>query len=103
MRSDIRDGETFPDYELADQSGRRRSLSELQGANPMVLHLSRGGFDPKEHQFVGQLVEVYPEFRNAYTRLALISTDNQLNINAVSYTHLDVYKRQPSTRSTALA
>ena len=81
MRSDIREGETFPDYELADQSGRRRSLSELQGGNPMVLHLSRGGFDPKEHQFVGQLVEVYPEFRNAYTRLALISTDNQLNIN----------------------
>ena len=32
MRSDIREGETFPDYELADQSGRRRSLSELQGA-----------------------------------------------------------------------
>jgi peroxiredoxin len=48
-----------------------------------VLHLSRGGFDPKEHQFVGGLVDVYPEFRKAYTRLALISTDNQLNINAV--------------------
>ena len=47
----------------------------------MVLHLSRGGFDPKEHQFVGQLVDVYPEFRNAYTRLVFISTDNQLNIN----------------------
>ena len=60
MRSDIREGETFPDYELADQSGRRRSLSELQGGNPMVLHLSRGGFDPKEHQFVGQLVDVIP-------------------------------------------
>jgi len=81
MRSDIREGELFPDYELADQSGRRRSLSELQGGNPMVLHLSRGGFDPKEHQFVGHLVDMYPEFRNAYTRLALISTDNQLNIN----------------------
>lgn len=56
---------TIPDYELADQSGRRRSLSELQGGNPMVLHLSRGGFDPKEHQFVRQLVDAYPEFRNA--------------------------------------
>ena len=60
MRSDIREGGTFPDYELADQSGKRRSLSELQGGNPMVLHLSRGGFDPKEHQFVRQLVDVYP-------------------------------------------
>ena len=62
MRSDIREGGTFPDYELADQSGRRRSLSELQGGNPMVLHLSRGGFDPKEHQFVRQLVDAYPDF-----------------------------------------
>jgi peroxiredoxin len=41
MRSDIREGGKFPDYELADQSGTRRSLSELQGGNPMVLHLSR--------------------------------------------------------------
>ena len=57
MRSDIREGGLFPDYELADQSGTRRSLSELQGGNAMVLHLSRGGFDPKEHQFLGQLVE----------------------------------------------
>ena len=47
----------------------------------MVLHLSRGGFDPKEHQFLRQLVDAYPQFRNAYTRLVVISTDNQLNIN----------------------
>ena len=81
MRSDIREGSTFPDYELADQAGKRRSLSELQGANAMVLHLSRGGFDPKEHQFLRQFVDAYPQFRNAYTRLVVISTDNQLNIN----------------------
>ncbi len=75
MRSDIREGAIFPDYRLADQGGKERSLSELQGGNVMVLHLSRGGFDPKEHQLVpGQLVEVYPEFRNAYTRLVLTST-----------------------------
>lgn len=45
MRSDIREGETFPDCELADESSREQSLSELQGGNSMVLHLSRGGFD----------------------------------------------------------
>jgi peroxiredoxin len=81
VRSDIRKGATFPDYELADQTGKRRSLSELQGGNPLVLHLSRGGFDPKERQFVRQLVDVYPQLRNAYTRLVLISNDNQLNTN----------------------
>ena len=69
MRSDISEGGTFPNYELADQSGRRRSLSDLQGGNAMVLHLSRGGFDPKEHQSVRRLVDAYPEFRNAYTRI----------------------------------
>src|SRR5580692_4104833 len=81
MRSDIREGVSFPNYELTDQAGTRRSLSELQGGNAMVLHLSRGGFDPKEHQFLGQFVEAYPQFRNAYTRLVVISTDNQLNLN----------------------
>jgi len=40
MRSDISEGGTFPNYELADQSGRRRSLSDLQGGNAMVLHLA---------------------------------------------------------------
>jgi peroxiredoxin len=71
----------FPDYELADQAGKRQSLSGLQGGNAMVLHLSRGGFDPKEHRFLRHLVDAYPDFRNAYTRLVVISTDNQLNIN----------------------
>ena len=67
MRSDIREGETFPDYELADQSGRRRSLSELQGGNPMVLHLSRGGFDPKSISLSGNWSTYIPSFRNAYS------------------------------------
>jgi peroxiredoxin len=81
VRSDIREGSTFPDYRLPDQAGQERTLSELQGGNAMVLHLSRGGFDPKEHQFLRQLVDAYPQFRNAYTRLVVISTDNELNAN----------------------
>jgi peroxiredoxin len=81
VRSDIREGSNFPNYRLPDQAGKEQTLSELQGGNAMVLHLSRGGFDPKEHQFLRQLVDAYPQFRNAYTRLVVISTDNQLNIN----------------------
>ena len=81
MRSDIQEGGSFPDYELADHAGTRRSLSALQGGNAMVLHFSRGGYDPKEHTFLRQLVDAYPQFRNAYTRLVVITTDNQLNIN----------------------
>ena len=81
MRSDIEIGRTFPDYELPDQDGAQRRLSDLQGSNPMVLHLSRGGFDPKEHCFLGHLVAAALDFRVAYTRVVVISTDNQLAIN----------------------
>ena len=81
MRSDISVGANFPDYQLEDQSGVPRRLSELQGGNPMVLHLSRGSYDPKEHRFLRNLVDSYPEFRVAYTRLVVVSTDNPLNLN----------------------
>jgi peroxiredoxin len=81
MRAEIQVGTTFPDYELADQAGKRRKLSALQGRNAMVLHLSRGGYDPKEHRFLRHFVDAYPEFKVAYTRLVVISTDNQLNTN----------------------
>ena len=81
MREDIVAGAVFPDYQLPDQAGVLRKLSELQGDNPMVLHLSRGSYDPKEHRFLRNLVDNYPEFRVAYTRLAVICTDNPLNLN----------------------
>jgi peroxiredoxin len=81
MRPDIREGGQFPDYELEDHDGRVRSLSELQGANPMVLHLSRGGYDPKEHRYLRSLMEAQPDFRVGYTRIVVISTDNQLETN----------------------
>jgi peroxiredoxin len=44
MRSDIVPGAVFPDYELSDHRGTRRTLSELQKGDPLVLVLSRGGF-----------------------------------------------------------
>ena len=44
MRSDIVPGAKFPDYELPDHTTKRRKLSELQGSDPMILVLSRGGF-----------------------------------------------------------
>lgn len=81
MRPDIREGSRFPDYELPDHDGITRRLSELQAQNPMVLHLSRGGFDPKEHRFLGRLVDASLDFRVAYTRVVVVSTDNQLEIN----------------------
>jgi peroxiredoxin len=51
MRADIIPGAVFPDYELSDQAGSHRKLSELQGSDPMIVVLSRGGFCPKDRRF----------------------------------------------------
>ena len=37
MRSDISPGGRFPDYELPDHEDVPRTLSELQGADPLIL------------------------------------------------------------------
>jgi peroxiredoxin len=81
MRPDIKPGATFPDYELADQRGRPRRLSELQGADPMVLVLARGGYCPKDRQQHRRLVEFWPEINVAYTRVVTISSDDLAGTN----------------------
>ena len=81
MRSDIVPGAVFPDYELSDQTAKRRKLSELQGQHPMVLVLSRGGFCPKDRRQAEMLVQLHREMEVAYTRLVTISTDNITQTN----------------------
>jgi hypothetical protein len=45
MRPDIGPGAVSREYELSDHHrGMRRTLSELQRGDPLVLVLSRGGF-----------------------------------------------------------
>jgi peroxiredoxin len=81
VRADIVPGGVFPDYELTDHAKMRRSLSELQGIDPMVLVLSRGHFCPKDHQQHLELAAAYPKFAVAYTPLVTIATDNILELN----------------------
>jgi len=81
MRADIVPGGTFPDYELTDHTKARRRLSGLQGIDPMILVLSRGGFCPKDHQQHLELAANYPKIRVAYTQIVTISTDNILKTN----------------------
>lgn len=78
MRADIVPGGVFPDYELTDHANTRRTLSELQGINPMILLLSRGHFCPKDDQQHLELAANYPKINVAYTRTVTISTDNIL-------------------------
>ena len=76
MRSDIVPGAVFPDYELSDHTGKRRRLSELQGQDPMILVLSRGGYCPKDRRQHEGLVQLHRELEVGYCRLVTISTDN---------------------------
>jgi peroxiredoxin len=81
MRPDIIPGAIFPDYELSDQTGKHRKLSELQGPDPMILVLSRGGFCPKDRRQAENLVQLHREMEVGYCRLVTISTDNLLETN----------------------
>jgi peroxiredoxin len=81
MRADIVAGAVFPDYELTDHAGKRRKLSDLQGPDPMVLVLSRGGFCPKDRRQAEGLVQLHHEMEVGYCRLVTISTDNMLLTN----------------------
>jgi peroxiredoxin len=74
-------GAVFPDYELSDHTGKRRTLSELQRQDPMIVVLSRGGYCPKERRQHEGLVELYRELEVGYCRLVTISTDNLLETN----------------------
>src|SRR5437660_7712389 len=81
MRADIVAGAVFPDYELTDHTGERRKLSDLQGPDPMILVLSRGGFCPRDQRQAEGLVQLYREMEVGYSRLVTISTDNMLATN----------------------
>jgi peroxiredoxin len=81
MRDDVVPGAVLPDYELSDHGAKRRKVSELQGPDPMVLVLSRGGFCPKERRQHEGLVQLHRELEVAYCRLVTITTDNIIETN----------------------
>ena len=76
MRSDIVPGAEFPDYALPDHRGERRTLSALQGGDPLVLVLSRGGYCPRDRRQHEGLVQLHHEMQVGYCRLVTLSTDN---------------------------
>jgi peroxiredoxin len=76
VRADIVPGNRFPDYELPDHTGATRTLSVLQGEDPLILTLARGHYCPKEHQQHLELAAFYPRIAVAYTQLVTIATDD---------------------------
>jgi peroxiredoxin len=78
MRADIVPGARFPDYDLADHTGKHRKLSELQDLDPLVVVLARGGFCPKDRRQHEGLLQLHREMQVGYCRLVTISTDTLL-------------------------
>ena len=81
MRADIVPGAIFPNYELTDHTAKRRSLADLQGPDPMVVVLSRGGYCPKDRRQAEGLIQLHREMEVGYCRLVTISTDNLMATN----------------------
>lgn len=81
MRSDMVPGAIFPDYELSDQTGKHRKLSELQGRDPMVVVLGRGGFCPKDRRQAEGLLQLHREMEVGYCQLVTITTDTIIQTN----------------------
>ncbi|HUS69042.1 MAG TPA: redoxin domain-containing protein [Kofleriaceae bacterium] len=81
MRADIVPGAVFPDFDLPDQTGKHRTLSDVQAGNPMIVVLSRGGYCPKDRRQHEGLVQLWREMEVGYCRMVTISTDNLLGTN----------------------
>jgi peroxiredoxin len=81
VRTDVIPGATLPDYVLPDHRGSRRTLSELQQGDPLVVVLSRGGYCPRDRRQHEGLLQLHREMQVGYCRLVTISTDNLLETN----------------------
>lgn len=77
MRPDIVPGSTFPDYRLPDETGVFHRLSELQGDDAMVLHLSRGEHCPRERQQHRELLKFHEWCAVGYTSLVSLLPNDQ--------------------------
>jgi peroxiredoxin len=69
-------GDTFPDLDLPDHTGRPRTLSELAGGDPVVLLTSRGWWCPKEQRYMRELCRLQDELEVSYARLVVVSVDS---------------------------
>jgi peroxiredoxin len=66
----------FPITSCPTHTSSLRKLSELQGADPLILTLAHGHYCPKEHQQHLELAAFYPKIAVAYTQIVTIATDD---------------------------
>ncbi len=72
----LQPGTAFPDLDLPDHTGRRRTLSEFTGGDPVALFTSRGWWCPKEQRYMRELCRLQDEFEVAYAKIIVVSVDS---------------------------
>jgi peroxiredoxin len=72
MSTNLEPGTVIPDFELRDESGELHRLSDLQGENLLVLHLSRGEHCPRERMHHRELLRFHEWSAVAFTELVSV-------------------------------
>jgi peroxiredoxin len=80
MSKNLEPGTTIPDFMLPDENGDLQRLSELQGDNALVLHLSRGEHCPRERMHHRELLHFHEVCSVAFTELVTIMPNNQHDV-----------------------
>ena len=65
----LRTGDTVPDFELPNQHGERRRLSDYLARSPVVLNIYRGGWCPYCNMEMKALHDVLPDIESRGARL----------------------------------
>lgn len=81
MSKGLTAGALLPDFELPDDGGTKRRLSELQGDNAMILHLGRGEHCPRERQHHKELLKLQELLPVAFTTLVTVLPNNLQDTN----------------------
>jgi peroxiredoxin len=76
MSKNLVPGAVLPDFELPDDTGAKRRLSELQGDNPMILMLGRGEHCPRERQHQREMLKFHEWCAVAFTELVTVLPNN---------------------------
>jgi peroxiredoxin len=74
-------GDVLPDFELPDDTGTMRRLSEPQGDDAMVLQLGRGEHCPRERQHHKELLRLQELVPVAFTQLVTVLPNDQHDTN----------------------
>ena len=65
----LKTGDTIPDFELPNQHGKRRRLSDYLGKSPVVLNIYRGGWCPYCNMEMKALHDALPAIESRGARL----------------------------------